>query len=217
MDMSLNNLWEMVKKRQAWCAAVRGVSELDVTEQLSNNKFPCKEWHQPDCYQIATRSGAFFLLFLLGTLHAQIFMFGGPEWLMTMASLFIDMTGNTHFTTLTNALSCLKVKSLHFSKGLINPDGKHTERHVWILHRHQGKGWTAMLGVEITPEKKTLEINTMQERQLPDREKVGKLSTDSVTLHPPPPPHNLLQIPREFGRDARSALVQKEFSKDIVT
>ena len=52
MDMSLNNFWEMVKKRQAWCAAVRGVSELDMTEQLSNNKFPYKEWHQPDCYQI---------------------------------------------------------------------------------------------------------------------------------------------------------------------
>ena len=44
-----------------------------------------------------------------------------------------------------------------------------------------------MLGVEITPEKKTLEINTMQERQLPDREKVGKLSTDSGTLHSPHP------------------------------
>jgi len=76
MVMSLNNLREMVKKRQAWCAAVHGVSELDTTE---NNKFPCREWNQTDCYQIATRYGAFFLLFLLGTLHAKIFAFGGPE------------------------------------------------------------------------------------------------------------------------------------------
>ena len=54
----------------------------------------------------ATRSGVFFLLFLLGTLHAQIFMLGGPEWLMTMASLFIDMTGNTPFH---NSYKCFKL------------------------------------------------------------------------------------------------------------
>ena len=39
MDMNLGKLWVMLRDRAAWRAAVHGVTESDMTRQLSNNDY----------------------------------------------------------------------------------------------------------------------------------------------------------------------------------
>ena len=44
MDMRLRKLQEIVKDREAWCAAVHGLAELVMTKQLNKYSFGAWSW-----------------------------------------------------------------------------------------------------------------------------------------------------------------------------
>ena len=49
-DISLSKLWETVKDREAWHAAVRGVTESDMTYCLNNKVYTKENSPREDCF-----------------------------------------------------------------------------------------------------------------------------------------------------------------------
>ena len=51
VDMCLSKFWEMVKDREAWCAAVHGVtkSQTRLSNQIAKNTLSCNSYKGGTC------------------------------------------------------------------------------------------------------------------------------------------------------------------------
>ena len=68
MDLSVSKLWEIVKDRGAWCAAVyRAADELDMTEQLNKESIHVFENGEALCWQLTFQN--FRIQKTVGSLH----------------------------------------------------------------------------------------------------------------------------------------------------
>ena len=74
MEMSLCKLWEILKDKEAWCTAIYGVTESNVTEQLNNSNLTSQ-----NCI---FRNLSPWLLFFAFPVHAYLYIMGAKiDWL----------------------------------------------------------------------------------------------------------------------------------------
>ena len=74
MDMNLSKLWEMVKDREAWCAAVHGITNSRIQQLLNNNKCLPHGLKAPRCVQYSFQQCLLVIFFWIGLIRVQFYL-----------------------------------------------------------------------------------------------------------------------------------------------
>ena len=109
VDMSLSKLREIVKDRKAWCAAVHGVTESDMSERLNSNCIQeplCATWcclHESDCWWCSSSPN-----------HIQ-----GPKGRLSQV-VILDPSPPPELIVVSISLKYLSKSLLHFLSSLLH-------------------------------------------------------------------------------------------------